>query len=71
MATATLTEFRNESYADFSDSANRRAMELALNKVRGELGREYELRIGSESIATRDKLTSVNPSKTSDRKSVV
>jgi 1-pyrroline-5-carboxylate dehydrogenase len=66
MATATLTEFRNEAYADFSDPANRRAMELALNKVRTELGREYELRIGSESIATGDKLTSVNPSKTSE-----
>jgi 1-pyrroline-5-carboxylate dehydrogenase len=66
MATATLTEFRNEAYADFSDPANRRAMELALNKVRAELGREYELRIGSESIATGDKLTSLNPSKTSE-----
>ena len=30
MATATLTEFRNEAYTDFSDAANRRAMELAL-----------------------------------------
>jgi 1-pyrroline-5-carboxylate dehydrogenase len=66
MATATLTEFRNEAYADFSDPANRRAMELAVNKVRTELGREYELRIGSEWIATGDKLTSLNPSKTSE-----
>jgi 1-pyrroline-5-carboxylate dehydrogenase len=63
MATATLTEFRNEAYTNFSDPANRRAMELALNKVRSELGREYELRIGGESIATGDKLTSLNPSK--------
>ena len=30
MATAILTEFRNESYADFSQPANRRAMEEAL-----------------------------------------
>jgi 1-pyrroline-5-carboxylate dehydrogenase len=66
MATATLTEFRNEAYADFSDAANRRAMELALNKVRSELGHEYELRIGGESIATGDKLTSLNPSKTAE-----
>jgi 1-pyrroline-5-carboxylate dehydrogenase len=66
MATATLTEFRNEAYTDFSDAANRRAMELALSKVRSELGREYELRIGGESIATGDKLTSLNPSKTAE-----
>jgi 1-pyrroline-5-carboxylate dehydrogenase len=66
MATATLTEFRNEAYTDFSDPANRHAMELALKKVRSELGREYELRLGGESIATGDKLTSVNPSKTAE-----
>jgi 1-pyrroline-5-carboxylate dehydrogenase len=66
MATATLTEFRNEAYADFSDPANRHAMELAVNKIRAELGREYELRIGGEWIATGDKLISVNPSKTSE-----
>jgi 1-pyrroline-5-carboxylate dehydrogenase len=41
-------------------------MELALNKVRSELAREYELRIGGESIATGDKLTSLNPSKTAE-----
>ena len=62
MATATLSEFRNESYADFSQPDNRRAMELALDKVRSEFGREYQLRIGREWIATGDKLLSVNPS---------
>ena len=36
------------------------------SKVRSELGREYELRIGGESIATGDKLTSLNPSKTAE-----
>lgn len=66
MATATLTDFRNEPYADFSDADNRRAMELALKKIRSELGREYELRIGGEYIATGDKLKSVNPSKTDE-----
>ncbi len=66
MATATLSEFRNEAYADFSNADNKRAMEAAIKKVRSELGREYELRIGGESIATGDKLTSLNPSKTSE-----
>ena len=62
MATPTLSEFRNEPYADFSVPANRQAMEAALAKVRSEFGREYELRIGGEWIATGDKLMSVNPS---------
>src|ERR1035438_7434606 len=39
-------------------------MEEALKKVRRELGREYQLRIGGEWISTGDKLVSVNPSKT-------
>ena len=62
MATATLTEFRNEPVADFSLPANRQAMEAALKKVRSEFGREYQLRIGAERISTGDHLYSVNPS---------
>ena len=41
MATATISEFRNEPYADFSLPANRRAMEAALASVRAAFGREY------------------------------
>jgi 1-pyrroline-5-carboxylate dehydrogenase len=66
MATATLSEFRNEAYADFSDPANRRGMETALEKVRSEFGREYQLRMGGESISTGEKLTSLNPSNTKE-----
>jgi 1-pyrroline-5-carboxylate dehydrogenase len=66
MATPTISEFRNEAYADFSQPANRQAMEAALQKVRGELGREYPLRIGGELISTGDKLVSVNPSRTDE-----
>src|SRR5690349_5356468 len=62
MATATLSEFRNEAYADFSLPENRRGMEEALKKVRSEFGREYRLRLGTEEIATGDNLVSVNPS---------
>ncbi|HXS93686.1 MAG TPA: L-glutamate gamma-semialdehyde dehydrogenase [Candidatus Limnocylindrales bacterium] len=62
MATATISEFRNEPYADFSQPDNRQAMEAAVRKVRSELGREYQLRIGGEYISTGDTLTSVNPS---------
>lgn len=62
MAGATLSEFRNEPYTDFSVPANRAAMEAALAKVRSEFGREYQLRIGGQWTATGDKLVSVNPS---------
>jgi len=64
MATATLTEFRNEPSADFSKPATRQAMEQALAKVRSELGREYPLRIGGDEVLTGDKLQSLNPSDT-------
>src|ERR1019366_8495254 len=66
MATATLSLFRNESVTDFSQPANRRAMEEALKKVRAEFGREYPLRIVGEEIFTGDKLISVNPSNTQE-----
>jgi 1-pyrroline-5-carboxylate dehydrogenase len=65
MATATLTEFRNEPYADFSQPANRQAMEQALAQVRSEFGKEYPLHLAGEAIPTGDKLKSVNPSDTS------
>ena len=66
MATATLSQFRNESVTDFSQPDNRRAMEEALKKVRSEFGREYPLRIGGLEIFTGDKLISVNPSNTKE-----
>jgi 1-pyrroline-5-carboxylate dehydrogenase len=66
MATATLSQFRNEAVTDFSQPANRQAMEEALKKVHAEFGREYPLHIGGEEISTGDKLISVNPSNTAE-----
>ena len=66
MATASLSEFSNEPYTEFSMPANRRAMEAALQQVRSAWGREYPLRIGGEWFATGDKLVSANPSNTKD-----
>ena len=40
-----LPEFRNEPYLDFTQPQNRHAMQQAMEKVRGELGREYDLLI--------------------------
>jgi 1-pyrroline-5-carboxylate dehydrogenase len=55
-------EFRNEPILDFSKPENRAAMEAALKKVGGELGREYPLTIGGEKIFTQEKIRSTNPS---------
>jgi len=62
MAPASLADFRNEPYADFSQAAVRQAMETALAKVRSEFGREHPLRMGGEWIRTPDTLASLNPS---------
>jgi len=55
------TEFRNESFTDFSKEENAQAMRNALEKVGAELGREYPLVIGGERIASDSKLDSINP----------
>ncbi len=55
-------EFANEPFVDFSRPENRAAMEAALKKVAGELGREYPLMIGGERVTTAEKIHSTNPS---------
>src|SRR5712692_10046397 len=55
-------EFTNEPLVDFSKPENRRAMEEALKKVAGELGREYPLYIAGDAVTTQEKLRSTNPS---------
>src|SRR5881227_3489013 len=57
------TEFRNEPFTDFSKEENARRMRSAIEKVRGELGREYPLVIGGERIKTDGKFESLNPAK--------
>src|SRR5260370_3490527 len=55
------TEFRNEPLTDFSKKGNAAAMRTAIEKVRNELGREYPLIIGGETIQTENKFDSINP----------
>lgn len=55
------SEFRNEPLTDFSKEENAQAMRDAIEKVKGELGREYSLVIGGERITTDSKLDSFNP----------
>lgn len=56
------TEFKNETIKDFSKSENRKAMEAALKKVSGELGREYPNLIAGKPVTAAEKTKSTNPS---------
>jgi len=56
-------EFRNEPFTDFSKEENARLMRAAIEKVKGELGREYPLVIGGHRIKTEDKFESINPAR--------
>lgn len=56
-----VTEFRNEPFTDFSKEENAQAMRSAIQKVQGELGREYPLVIGGERITSGSTFDSINP----------
>src|ERR1700744_3176728 len=57
--------FLNEAVTDFSQPANRNAIERALRDVGAELGGEYDLLIAGRREKTGDKLKSLNPSRPS------
>jgi 1-pyrroline-5-carboxylate dehydrogenase len=57
--------FENEWLIDFSKEENARKMRAAIEKVRGQLGREYDLIIGGKRIKTQEKIKSLNPAKPS------
>ena len=61
-----LTPFRNEPLTDFSREDNARKMRAAIEKVRTQLGREYDLVIGGRRVKTNDKIKSINPAKPSE-----
>lgn len=56
-----LDEFKNEPFTDFSKPENAEAMKAAIEKVRGELGREYPVVINGEKISLESKFKSYNP----------
>jgi 1-pyrroline-5-carboxylate dehydrogenase len=56
-------EFRNEAFTDFSKEENAQLMRAAIEKVRGELGREYPLVIAGERVETGRTFDSINPAK--------
>src|SRR5271169_30767 len=60
------TQFKNEPSVDFTNPENARRMKAAIEKVRSELGREYDLVIGGRRLKTAEKTTSLNPAKPSE-----
>jgi 1-pyrroline-5-carboxylate dehydrogenase len=59
----SIPEFRNEPFTDFTKPENRRAMQQAMDTVRGELGREYDILIAGERIRAAEQFNSYNPSR--------
>src|SRR5437660_3561612 len=57
--------FVTEPFFDFRNEDNARRMRAAIAKVRGQLGREYDLIIGGKRVKTTDKIKSLNPSQPS------
>jgi 1-pyrroline-5-carboxylate dehydrogenase len=57
--------FRNETPVDFRQEENARKMRSAIERVRGQLGREYDLIIGGKRVKTGEKIKSLNPAKPS------
>src|ERR1700756_2474773 len=57
--------FRNEPPVDFTHEENARKMRSAIEKVRGQLGREYDLIIGGKRVKTGEKIKSINPARPS------
>ncbi|MDR3739223.1 MAG: L-glutamate gamma-semialdehyde dehydrogenase [Terracidiphilus sp.] len=58
--------FRNHPFTDFKNHESARKMREALELVRSQLGREYDLIIGGQSQRTAGKIRSVNPSRPSE-----
>src|SRR5207245_10597519 len=52
--------FVNEPLTDFTKEENARKMRAAIEKVRGELGREYDLILGGRRVKTTDEIKSLN-----------
>src|SRR5450755_371054 len=57
--------FVTEPFYDFRNEENARRMRAAIARVRGQLGREYDLIIGGKRVRTTEKIKSLNPSQPS------
>ena len=58
-----MEAFQNLPLTDFSQPENRQAMASAIDSVRGQLGREYDIVIGTERVRSKEQFQSLNPSR--------
>src|SRR5437868_857367 len=63
---AQQNPFRNEPMLDFTKWDVARQMRAALDRVRGQLGREYDLIIGGHRVKTAERIRSLNPARPSE-----
>lgn len=63
---SSLPPFCNEPFTDFTTAENKRAMREALDRVRAELGRTYDLIIAGSDLQTPATFHSVNPANPSE-----
>jgi 1-pyrroline-5-carboxylate dehydrogenase len=61
-----LVEYSNEPFVNFGLPENKKAMEAALQTVAAQKGTHYPLVIGGEKVDTAGRITSINPSNTSE-----
>ena len=60
------SEFKNEHIMDFSQEQNRKRQAEALELIQSQLGREYDLIIGTERVKSGKTFKSINPSRKSE-----
>lgn len=56
-----VTEFKNESFTDFSDPKQRAAQQAAIAAVEASFGTHYPLVIGGQEVRTDREIASLNP----------
>ncbi|MFY2253450.1 MULTISPECIES: L-glutamate gamma-semialdehyde dehydrogenase [Priestia] len=56
-----IKEYKHEPFTDFALEENKNEFYKALEVVQAELGKDYPLVVGGESITTTEKIVSINP----------
>jgi len=57
----SILPFKNEAFTDFTVKENADAFQTALDKIKGEFGRHWDLLINGERIQTEKKIASIDP----------
>ncbi|MEH7504462.1 L-glutamate gamma-semialdehyde dehydrogenase [Neobacillus drentensis] len=56
-----MKPYTHEPFTNFEDAKNKQAFQDALSYVQSQLGKDYPVVIGDESIMTEEKIISINP----------